>query len=169
MSEDRLDDLESRVATLGDLAIANDGDIESLEAEVASLREEIQALREDLADVQDLAELLTPGEDTQMSKEQRAALALATMYKTAMGGNGVATMDAGDVQTANQGEIKRAWAFEVMEAIPALVDDEDVCWIIREERNAPDNTRVVLDLSEGSVPASAAGVRIHNGGAPADD
>lgn len=170
--DDRVGAVEDRVGSLSELAIANDSDIENLEREVASLRQEIDALRGDLADVQDVYELLQPEADTRKTKEQRAAMTLATLYRKAENArNDTAALDAKGVATANNDEIKRAYGAEVMEAVPELVGNADVCWIIREERNAPDNTRVVLDLSNhgpSTLPASSNGVRIH-GGVTADD
>lgn len=169
MTDDRLDEIEDRLDGLSDLAIANDGDIEQLQNEIASLRTEISELRADLNEVKDLAELLAPEEDTRKSKEQRAALALATMHRIASNNStGIHAMDANGVMEANNGEIGRSFAYEVLQAIPDVANDTNVCWFVKESRNSADNTRVVLDLTEGTVPASASGVRIH-GGVPADD
>lgn len=170
--DERVEEVESRIGSLSELAIANDGDIEALEQEVGSLRQEIDALRSDLAEIQDIYQMLQPEEDTRKTKEQRAAITLASLYRKAENARtDTAALDAAGVATANNEEIKRSYGAEVMEAVPELVGDRDVCWIIREERNAPDNTRVVLDLSNHGpsvLPASSGGVRIR-GGATADD
>lgn len=174
--QERIDELEDEVAKLrsqlsgvSEVVGENDSDVEVLRREVASLRDEVDSLRSDLQDVRDLSKLIQPEESSKVTRSKRAAYALVTLYRKANAGNGVAALDADGVVAANQGQIGESYAYKVMRQIPDLVEDDSVCWIIKEERNAADNTRVVLDLNNGDVPASTEGVRIHNGGAPADD
>lgn len=171
--EDRVTKLESRLGGISEVATAHDGDIEAIQREVASLRQEIDSMRADLQDVRNLADMLQPDPDTSMSKEQRGAHALLTLYrKASAASDGTAALDAGGVVDANQGQIKRAYAYEIMRAVPDLVNDDGVCWLKTEDRSSKRNTRVVLDLTNGDVPASTEGVRIHDGGSggePADD
>lgn len=168
MTADELEQLESRLESLGDLAIDNADDIEKLQNEISSLRTEIAGLRQELNEVHDMAELLTPEQDTRKSKQQRAALALSTMHRIASNTDGTHALDANGVMEANNGEIGRSFAYDVLKEIPRVADNLSVCWLVEEPRNSAQNTRVILDLTEGTIPASAGGVRIH-GGVPADD
>lgn len=174
------EDLETRVAKLearldGAMNTAEQASqwAERVEQENESLRQEVENLRQELHEVKQFTDLLSPTEDVTKSKETRAALALRTLWNTATKTNGIATLDAAGVADANQGEIGRSYGNEVMRAVPSLVGDNTVCWIIDEDRHAEANTRVVLDLTQtadarAAIPGSTEGVPV-KGGATADD
>lgn len=174
------DDLEARVAKLearldGAMNTAEQASewAERVEEENESLRQEVQDLRQELREVKQFTDLLSPSEDTTKSLETRAALALRTLWNKATNTNGIHALDAEGVVDANQGEIKRSYGHTVMRAVPDLVGDNTVCWVIEEDRHAADNTRVVLDLTKkpdaaAAIPGSTEGVPV-KGGAAADD
>jgi hypothetical protein len=174
------EDIETRVAKLearldGAMNTAEQASewAEEVERENESLRQEVQDLRQELREVKQFTDLLSPTEDVTKSKETRAALALRTLWNTATNTNGIATLDAAGVADANQGEIGRSYGNEVMRAVPGLVGDNTICWIIEEDRHADDNTRVVLDLTQtadagAAIPGSTEGVPV-KGGVAADD
>jgi regulator of replication initiation timing len=164
--ETRLAQLERQLDGMLDFVEQTDERADRLEAENESLRQEVAELRGELREVKQFTDLLSPDEDVSKSKKTRAAIALRTLYNTATNTNGIHAMDAEAVADANQGEIQRSWGFQVMQEIPDLVGDEEVCWIA-DGVEGGDNTRAVLDLRKrndaaAAVPGTSQGVPIRS-------
>lgn len=172
---DRLDELEERVSELADrfdalsqVVMANDNVLEETEDKVQRIRDvtmsELEDLRQRVVEVEDRTRMFNPPAEQSKSTEYRAALVLKNLANEAET-EGIVARDYHGVIAANNGEIRRSRAMQVMREVPTLVGDDDVCYVVEESRNAEQNTRVVLDLRQGTIPATAAGVRIHDGGA----
>jgi hypothetical protein len=167
VTDGRLDDHEESFQALREIAISNDGEIEELDDRIDRVEEivfsELEDLRQRVIELEDDTRMFNPEPEAATSTQSRAALVLKNLANEAETG-GIAARDYHGVIAANNGEIRRSRAMQIMREVPDIVGDETVCYVVEEARNEEQNTRVVLDLREGTIPATAGGVRIHEGG-----
>lgn len=150
---ERFDRLESRVDTLSELLVDNDGELEELEREVAGLR---QSYEQRIADLehevtklnQSLGLIEQAAAAEASSTEARAAICLQTLVNKAQSNGGRATMDAGGVLDALNGNCPRPVAYDVLRAVARACD---ATTFVKEDAAADRNTRVELEMEHGET------------------
>jgi chromosome segregation ATPase len=163
--QDRLARVESRLDSLSEVAVSNDGEIEELQREVAGLRQDYgERLRGVEEAIERLDHSLAFIEQTQAadasSREARVAVCIQTIVNKAEQNAGKATLDAAGVNDALGGDVNRASRYEVLKAIPEHCEAAEY---IHEDRSSDRNCRVELRMDDGSVPSVVAGRRIEIG------
>lgn len=151
--EHRLGQLESRVDSLGNIAVDNDGEIEDLQHElreardthndrIAELEHEVRQLTQSIGFIKQAAAAEAS------STEAKAALALQTLVNKARSNGGSSELDWQGIQTALNGEIDRTRTYDVMRRMDSAAD---VVTFVKEGKNAARNTRVELRMDEGET------------------
>lgn len=139
------------------LAAAHDA-IEELQAEIQSLRDENDCLRERLADVEDRTDLQAHVQDAAALKvEDRAKVCIQTCVNEAQrrgrnGENASATMDYNEARKALGGGLADQQLLDALKRADDLVDSPAVRFK-KETRAAQRNSRLIVDLEAGDLPA----------------
>jgi len=127
----------------------------------AELEQEVDSLRERT----DL--LQTVRRAGSMGVEERAAVCIQTLYNEAYGrgqkdtsDTASASMDYKKAEGALGGGVSRDQIYRTFGRAEDLVDDRDVVKYVKEDRSSAKNTRLVLTLKDGDVPATIAGHEI---------
>lgn len=135
--------------------------IDDLEAELEATKQEVSELR----DRTGLLETVKSG--ASMKIDERAAVLIQTLYNKAWkrkqkdaNTNPTASMDYNAAEAALGGSVARSTILRTFDKAEQLVGDDDVVEKVSEDRSSKKNTRLLLDLSGGDVPATIAGQRI---------
>jgi hypothetical protein len=160
---DRLDRLESRLDSLSEMAVANDGDIEEIDRQLGGLRQDYDSRLDQLEQsVERLTQSIGFVEQAVAAEasdtEARAAICLETLVTEAQRNGGNAMMDADGVSKALDGEINRSSTYDILRKMNTVCE---AVRFVKEDRNADRNTRVELRLDEtDSVVSVVAGRRV---------
>lgn len=152
--ENRVDALQTKAKTAEDRAQEAEARADAAEERVTELEREVAALRDqtDLLQQVKKASALKPAE--------RAAVLIQTLATEAASSDGRASMDANAAVKALGGDADRTnmyGEYGVFAKAVDLVGDEDVLWFREENRASQQNSRLILDLNEGELPATVAG------------
>lgn len=184
IDQDVVDDLEERVAWVenhneGARAVAKQAmqRVNELEEELEERRtrdtnlvEQIQALERELEDLRERTQLLQAIQHAgALKKDQRVAVLLQTLYNKAKrhereeSGSARATADINAYRNALGGDVDDSYFYRDAEAAVELVGDSDVLEFKKESPGARKNSRLILDLGAGDLPAIIAGREIGEG------
>lgn len=120
-------------------------------------RKEIESQLEKLTDDREL--LNTVRQNAAGDRNTQAAICIFTLAKKARkAANNRGTMDAEGCQDTLQGDIHRTNTYDVFRRAEQLVEDSDVVWYQEEDRSSKKNSRLIVNLDGGSLPAQVAGV-----------
>lgn len=184
VDQEAVDDLEERVAWVenhneGARAVAKQAmqRVNELEEELderrtrdANLVEQIQSLERELADLRERTQLLQAIQNAgALKKDQRVAVLLQTLYNKAKrhereeGGAARATADINTYEDALGGDVEQTYFYRDASAAVEMVGDEGVLDFKQEAPGARKNSRLILDLEAGDLPAIIAGREIGEG------
>lgn len=152
---------QKRVLELRETVADQSERIDDLEAENEDLRQELGELRDRTGLLEHVKEA------SSLKPEKRAAVLIQTLYNTAWqrrqsdaNVNPRATMDYKAAEGALGGAVTRDKIYRTFQKAEDLVDDSDLVRFVKEDRGAPKNSRLVLDLDGGSVPRTIGGKSI---------
>jgi len=133
--------------------------VADLEDELAHERQRRKELEEQVEKLSDDRELLNKvrrnGAD---SYATAAAVCIQTLAREARNNASQrAEMDAKSCVRTLNSTIHRTNTYDVFDEAEQLIDDRDVVWKQKESRSSPKNTRLIVDLSEGDLPAQVEG------------
>lgn len=162
MSDDLAEEVERLREDLnGAVQIARNATqrVSELEDEVAHERQRRKELEEQVEKLSDDRELLNKvrrnGAD---SYSTAAAVCIQTLAREARNNASQrAEMDAKSCVRTLNSTIHRTNTYDVFDEAEELIDDRDVVWKQKESRSSPKNTRLIVDLSEGDLPAQIEG------------
>lgn len=159
MSDDRLGDLELRVDALAKKNEHLEQQNEWLEDELAETKARLDDLEQQLAAVQDNTDLLQTVERAESRKPaERAAVLIRTLRRRARTSDGRASLDVtGALDVLRLDPEKRTLMYSTFEKAEDLVGDTEIVWYRQEPRHSDRNSRLVLTLENGDVPAVANG------------
>lgn len=142
----KINDLEQQFQQFREAAL---GQIEDLQARVA----ELEAGQEEMRDRTNLLKHVKDA--SQKPVDERAVIVLQRMHADAASDpNRVAEYDFGRVDTlVGSGFSSRSPIYNTMERAEKLVDDEELVDYEKHPRHSPENTKLVLDLKAGDLPA----------------
>ncbi len=157
--EDEVERLSSELQAAVQLARDAKGTVVELEEELKHERQRRKELEQEVEKLQQDNQFVNTVQQNGVSKNtRRAAICLQTLARRARrGADDVATMDANRCEDTLQGSISRTTAYRVFERAEELVENDDVVWYQKEKRSAPENSRLILDLNGGDLPAAVAG------------
>lgn len=146
-------------------------EVERVRDENDDLRREVQQLRADVQELRQRTDLLTVVEDASvLTRDERAGVCLQQLVRECK-----RKRDRGDDPVSSM-TAKRAYeevlcidrqpAYRALKRAPELVGDTDVCWWQKERRGHDPPSRLMLDLREGDVPGTVAGVDLRGGDRP---
>lgn len=155
--EERLTALEHRVDAVAEIAM------DALEIAEQN-QERVHEIANSVEGMSDTLTLLNQvRENTASRREQRIAQCLITLKNGALrGASNASSLDASAMIHALGGDVDRTVTYDLMRYIAEAVGDESVCWKETHPRNSSKNTRVVLDLDAGDIPAFFAGIDLHS-------
>lgn len=173
--EDRLDELEQRLESLqmdvkqsGNLAkdaiqTANEAlqQVDDVQDNLSGDVRELEARFDDLADRTDLLKHVKQA--SALSRDEKAVVCLQTLVTEAQDGDGRAAMNAREAKKALGGGVDRTLMYKILPHAADLVDDEDVVWWQTESRSSQQNSRLIIDLTNGDVPGSIEGYDLTGG------
>lgn len=156
-SEERVDQLESRMDALANVVSRQDEQIEELQAENKELSDELAVVRRQLEQMEkDTSMLGDIREGNSSTRERRMAVIMLTLRNKAVRSGGKATMDAGQCHDALNQEPHRSTVYGLMEDAVRLVESDSVR-MVKESRSSSKNTRIVMDESRGPLPSTFEG------------
>lgn len=165
--EARMAEFESRLDAMSQRLDKSEEQNRWLEEELKKRDEHINELEHALNQLQTRTDLLDSIEQgSALRPEQRAAVLIQTLHNEAVNTNGHASIDASGAVKALGGSVDRTLMYGetgTFQKAVELINDEDVIDLKRENRSSEKNTRLRLDLSEGDVPQTVAGVEIKGG------
>lgn len=172
--EDRLNELENRVTGLehdvkkqAEFAKTAQNTAEKAlqKADNDDVREELQTLRQQLDQIEDRTDLLQQVKKASaLTKTEQAAVCLQTLVTEAQNTNQRASMDVREATKTLGGGVDRTNMYNVLPHAAELIDDEDTVWYKRESRGSDKNSRLIVDLTQGDVPAQVEGYDLTGGG-----
>lgn len=137
----------------------------------ANLVGQIQTLEREIDDLSERTQLLQAIQNAgALKKDQRVAVLLQTLYNKAKrharedNGTPTATADINTYEDALGGDVETTYFYRDAKAAVELVGDEDVLKFKQEAPGARKNSRLILNLDEGDLPAIIAGRDIGDGG-----
>jgi regulator of replication initiation timing len=134
----------------------------ALEEEVATLREEKATLEQELDEVRERTDLLQAVRNaSSLDSEEQAAVCIQNLHNKALNNDDRAELPPSEGLTALGHSIDRTSIYDVYRRAERLVGDHDLLWYQSEPRNAEKNSRLILDLTKGSLPSTVAGYDIH--------
>lgn len=133
--------------------------VADLEEELAHERQRRKELEEQVEKLEDDTELLNQvrrnGAD---DRATQAAVCIQTLAREARNhATERAEMDAKSCVRTLNSTIHRTNTYDVFRKAEELIDDTDVVWFQKESRSSSDNSRLIVDLSEGDLPAQVEG------------
>ncbi len=173
MSEDvdqlreRVEELEAAVERLSNefdvaMQVARNAtdEADELADELAHERQRRKEMEQELEKLTDDRELLnTVRRNAAGDRQAQAAICIQSLARQARkSANNRASMDANACQDTLQGNIDRTNTYDVFEEAEELVQDTDVVWYQKESRSSKKNSRLIVNLDGGSLPAQVAGV-----------
>lgn len=96
--------------------------------------------------------------------EKRAAILIQVLHNKATDNDGKAALDYKAAEAALGGSVNRSNIYRTMDKAESLVDDSAVVRKVKEDKGSAKNTRLVMNLAEGDVPATVAGKEIDQQG-----
>ncbi len=145
---------KSAESELGDLR----EDHADLQTEVETLRDENAALEQELDEVRERTDLLQAvRQASSLDSEEQAAVCIQNLHNKAQNNDGRASLSPSEGLSALGHSIDRTSVYDVYRRAERLVGDDDLLWYQSEPRNADKNSRLILDLTEGSLPSTVAG------------
>lgn len=170
MSEDvsqRLQALENRLDAMSKRLNTTEEQNEWLEEELKQRDKRIDELERELQQVQTRTDLLDRVEEgSSLKPAERAAVLIQTLYNEAANTNGAASIDATGAVKALGGGVNRTLMYGpngTFQKAVDLVDDESVLTMRKENRASEKNTRLELDINDGDLPDTVAGVEVKGG------
>jgi hypothetical protein len=167
VSDKKIKDLEARLEGLSRRIEVQEEQTEHLEAELQKRDERIDDLESRLATTENRTDMLDAVEQAAALKpDERAAVLVQTLYNEAANSDGEASIDAGQAVKALGGSVDRTLMYGesgVFQKAVDAVDDEDVLELKTEDRSSKKNTRLRLDLTEGTLPEAVSGIEIAGG------
>jgi hypothetical protein len=167
VSDDELAALEARLDALSRRLEVQEEQTEHLEAELQKRDKRIDELESRLATTENRTDMLDAVEQAAALKpDERAAVLVQTLYNEAANSNGEASIDAGQAVKALGGSVDRTLMYGESGVFQKAVDavgDEDVLELKTEDRSSKKNTRLRLDLTEGTLPDTVAGLAVAGG------
>jgi|AntDeeMetagen285_2_1112576.scaffolds.fasta_scaffold01049_10 hypothetical protein len=162
MSEDlgdKVDRLSSELQGAIQIAQSAKGEVVELEEELAHERKRRKELEQQVEKLSQDNEFVNTVQQNGVSDNtRRAAICLQTLARRARkGSSNHATMDANRCADTLNGTIHRTTAYRIFERAEELVDDGEVVWYQKEQRSSAENSRLILDLDGGELPAQVAG------------
>lgn len=158
--QNRLDAMSKRLETVEEQN-------EWLEQELKKRDERIDDLEHELEQVQTRTDLLDRVEEgSSLKPEERAAVLIQTLYNEAVNTNGYASIDVSGAVKALGGSVNRTLMYGpngTFKRAVELVDDEDVLRLKKENRASEKNTRLELNITDGELPETVAGVEVKGG------
>jgi len=157
--EDKVDRLSSELQGAIQIAQSAKAEVVDLEEELAHERKRRKELEQEVEKLsQDNEFVNTVQQNGANDNTRRAAICLQTLARRARkGANNHATMDANRCEDTLNGTIHRTTAYRVFKKAEELVGDADVVWYQKEPRGSSENSRLILDLDGGELPAQVAG------------
>lgn len=129
---------------------------------IAELEERVEELEQQL-EYRELGDelLANIAKNSRTSTDERTALVVETLRaRAAVRDPPRHALDASDIVNVLQGTIDRTNTYGLMQHIEDELDCPNVCYKVSESRGSKQNTRLVLDLTEGDVPDMVADERI---------
>lgn len=140
--------------------------VDQLEAENDELRQRLEKHEDSDAFLQNAQK---KGASTGV---QRSAIILQTLAMRARGrGSSRSEMTADGCETALNavGEsVDRTSTYDILRRAARLIDDDDTVWFQKEPRSAQKPSRLIMDLSDGYLPAMVKGFDLSEGAVPGD-
>lgn len=100
-------------------------------------------------------------ESSRTTSDERTTLVVETLRaRAAVRDPPKHSLDSNDIANVLQGKIHRPNVYPLMDHIEDEVGRPDVCYKVTEPRGSKQNTRLVIDLTEGDVPDRIAGQKI---------
>lgn len=167
----RVEDLESlasRVDAISDGLRYVRGEVETHDERIEEHTDQILAIEENVHDLDDRTSLQEFVRDASSLKvEERAAVLIQTLYNEAQkkrrrGGEPIATGDYKDADTALGNTLDNRQLIDAMDRAATLVEG-DVLQFKKEPRSSRMNSRLILNLNAGELPATVAGRKIDGG------
>lgn len=170
MNEDverKFDVLESRLDAMSKRLDTAEEQNEWLEQQLKERDDRIDELERQLEQVNTRTDLLDRVEaGSALKPEERAAVLIQTLYNEAANTNGYASIDATGAVKALGGSVNRTLMYGPNGAFQKavdLVDDESVLMLKKENRASEKNTRLELNITDGDLPDTVAGVEVKGG------
>jgi len=164
---ERVEELEAAVERLSnefDVAIqvarnASD-EADELAEELAHERQRRKELESELEKITDDRELLnTVRRNAAGDRSAQAAICIQSLTRQARrNAKNRASMDAEGCLDTLQGNIDRTNTYDVFERAEELVENTEVVWYQKEDRSSKKNSRLIVNLDGGDLPAQVAGV-----------
>lgn len=163
----RVEELEAAVERLGNefevaMQVARNAtdDADELAEKLSHERQRRKEIEKELEKVTDDRELLnTVRRNAAGDRQAQAAICIQSLTRQARkNANNRASMDANGCQDTLQGNIDRTNTYDVFEEAEQLVEDTEVVWYQKESRSSKKNSRLIVNLDGGSLPAQVAGV-----------
>lgn len=157
--EDTVERLSSELQGVIQIAQSAKSEVVELEEELAHERKRRKELEQQVEKLSQDNEFVNTVQQNGVSDNtRRAAICLQTLARRSRKGSGNhATMDANRCADTLNGTIHRTTAYRIFEQAEELVGDSDVVWYQKEKRTASENSRLILDLDGGELPAQVAG------------
>lgn len=138
--------------------------VQSLEEENEELRQRVVELRDKTEKMNKVSDLYQDVSKRAAAKRDRQAGIILQHAARVMTKNGRQEYDAGRIVDVLEQieEIHRSNSYEVMDRAKEIVGDDDICWVKKEARSSPRNTRLIVK-SPSDLPETVGGVRVHEG------
>lgn len=178
-TETTIADLETQVQTLRmdlqglhDFAKTLREENTTLQEKVNDQQETIQELQDELSRLEDRTNLLQHVKKASaLESEEKIAIILQTLVEEAEqkrknGKTASAAMDAPQAVKTLGGGVDRTTMYDLLPRAAELVgkQEEKVCYYLREDRASQKNSRLVVNLENGEMPAMVEGYDISTGG-----
>jgi len=133
---------------------------DQLADELAHERQRRKELESEVEKLTDDRELLnTVRRNAAGDRSAQAAICIQSLARQARrSAKNRASMNANSCQDTLQGNIHRTNTYDVFEEAEELVQDTDVVWYQKEERSSKKDSRLIVNLDGGDLPAQVAGV-----------